>query len=171
MTARAAYGALKAFLYQVRPADGCILWPFTASNNGKGYAILQMNGKTRYAHRIICEKFNGPSPQKGFEVAHSCGNRSCVNPSHLRWASRSENHMDKRLHGTALLGQKNHNTDLTEADIRSIRADKRFHRVIAAEFGITRSAVGSIKAGKNWGWLSDSPQDAQGGPSGVPGYR
>src|SRR5690242_20830629 len=49
----------------------------------QGYGRLRMPGfKTRKAHRIIYEIFNGPIAE-GLETDHLCLNPSCVNPAHL----------------------------------------------------------------------------------------
>lgn len=52
------------------------------------------------AHRLMCVFVNGDCPPDKNEAAHSCGNRKCVNPAHLRWATYEENGADKIIHGT-----------------------------------------------------------------------
>ena len=50
------------------------------------------------ATRVSLEVFVGP-PAPGQEAAHDperCPYTDCVNPTHLRWASRTENEADKR---------------------------------------------------------------------------
>lgn len=48
-----------------------------------------------YAHRIAFRLASGDITQ-GKEVDHMCHNKICVNPSHLRLASRSENQQNMR---------------------------------------------------------------------------
>lgn len=53
--------------------------------------------KSLMATRVSLEVFKGP-PEHGQEAAHAitCPYTDCVNPAHLRWASREENEADKR---------------------------------------------------------------------------
>lgn len=51
--------------------------------------IVNRHNKYR-AHRVAYELAVGPIPD-GMEIDHSCRNRRCVNPSHLRIATRKQN--------------------------------------------------------------------------------
>lgn len=78
--------------YQER---ACLEWPF--HRQPKGYGKLTIGGRDVGAHREMCRLAHGDKPGAQFEVAHACDNPSCVNPKHLRWATRQENHDDKRI--------------------------------------------------------------------------
>lgn len=43
---------------------------------------------------------------------------------------------------------------LTETEVRAIYADPRSQMRIAADYGVTQTAVGAIKRGKTWSWLT-----------------
>lgn len=60
---------------------------------GGGYGCLTVNGRWFRAHRFLWERINGPIPQDKV-IAHTCDNRRCVNPSHLRLATVSENNRE-----------------------------------------------------------------------------
>jgi hypothetical protein len=77
------------------------------------------------------------------EAAHSCHNRRCVNPSHLRWATRSENSRDRRKDGTS-------NSKITLDDATYIRLSTDSVRSVAERFGISTSAVYKKKNGMLW---------------------
>lgn len=66
----------------------CIVW--TGVLNRGGYGRLQVNGRMVLAHRYAYEREHGPISE-GAEVDHTCWNRACVNPEHLRLATRSQN--------------------------------------------------------------------------------
>ena len=81
----------EAFLARTEPIVGepaHIIW--TGATDSKGYGSLTVNGRTMKAHRYAWERENGPIPD-GMEVDHICWQRSCVNPGHLRLATRSQN--------------------------------------------------------------------------------
>lgn len=138
----------------VLPFEGkeCLIWPY--KTHPFGYAIFFYEGKGRYVHNVVCELAHGPK-EDGREAAHSCGIRACCNPAHLRWATRSENHLDKIAHGTMLRGEKHPNTHLTKEDVQSIRSLKGvvLQHVLASRFGTSVQAISKIQRGERWGWL------------------
>lgn len=86
--------------------DECLYWPFKVPK--EGYPSFWHNGKSHRAHRYVCEAKNGLPPTAAHEAAHSCGNGhlGCINPGHLRWATRKENAADRSLHGRLVLPQR-----------------------------------------------------------------
>jgi hypothetical protein len=87
----------------------------------------------------------------------SCGQgkRGCVHPEHLRWATQSENELDKALHGTDIRGEKHHNSKLTLKDVLEIRAcSKTMNKTqIAKRYNVTRAAIQDILHRRTWAWL------------------
>ena len=81
----------EAFLARTEPIvgdPGCIIW--VGATDGKGYGTLRVNGRKMLAHRYAYEREHGPVPDTA-EVDHTCWNRSCTNPEHLRLATRQQN--------------------------------------------------------------------------------
>lgn len=65
-------------------------WPFSVSN---GYA--QMFGKYKRATHMSLELNGFPRPEPPYDNAlHSCDNKLCVNPDHLRWGDLKDNSQD-----------------------------------------------------------------------------
>lgn len=67
---------------------GCWLW--AGAVTGNGYATLDIDRRTRLAHRWYWEHVNGPVPE-GLHLDHLCRTRHCVNPDHLEPVAPAEN--------------------------------------------------------------------------------
>lgn len=95
---RAENGAPRKFLDDAinSDTDECIIWPFGKDSDGYGW----LEGKA--AHREACP---GEPIGERNQACHSCNNPSCINPRHLRWATKSENMQDKHIHGTMPMGE------------------------------------------------------------------
>jgi hypothetical protein len=90
-------GAPQLFIERLvgtKEAD-CIHWPFSMCQ--QGYGRLYYNGKRDRAHRVICFLAHGPGGD--LFATHACGNRSCVNPNHIRWGTPADNNRDTVKHG------------------------------------------------------------------------
>lgn len=134
-------------------ADECLIWPFGRISTGYGICGQKL------AHRIVCERVNGPPPSNIHEAAHSCGkgHLGCCNPKHLRWATPIENANDRYIHGTQHRGERTHGSVLTESDVLKIYELKGKNQTeIARMFGVSSSAISAIQNGRNWGWLTSA---------------
>lgn len=80
-------------------STGCLVW--TGAKFRGGYGNIRVNGQNVYAHRYAWERANGPVPE-GMMVDHVCHNRPCVEVSHLRPATASQNawHREKAVTGS-----------------------------------------------------------------------
>ena len=127
--------------------DECILWPFGVSSAGYGRMWDPENRRYTQATRYIKEKIHGTTGQ---EAMHQCDVPGCVNPNHLVWGSHAQNMAEMKQRGRSTPGEKNTQSKLTEAQVWEILAAEGLHREIAAQYGVTREAVGSIKRGARW---------------------
>lgn len=131
------------------------MWPFGSAQR-VGYRSIYSAalGRSIGAHVMMCEIAHGPSPGAKFEVAHSCGKgiAGCLNPTHLRWALRSENAEDRRRHGTMPIGDAHANAKISDADVAEIRrlvaSRLAKQKDLADRYGISRSTVCNIVKGK-----------------------
>lgn len=133
-------------------SSDCLLWPFGLSDNGYGSPVKLKPKIQKRPHQIVCEAVYGPASSPYHEVAHNCGNRQCVNRTHLRWATISENAADRVIHGTDIRGEDNAQAKLTESDVREIRAldGKMFHREIADIYGVHRVTISEAIRRVTW---------------------
>lgn len=119
----------------------CVHWPYHTQIDGYGNLGYNGGGMKR-AHRLMCELAHGKPPTPKHEAAHSCGVARCVNPKHLSWKTRSENEIDKRVHGTARGGHGTR-TRLTAEQITDIRENKGKlpQHLLAKKHGLKRAGV------------------------------
>lgn len=132
----------------------CLSWPYAKT---AGYGETFWNGKPALAHRVMCTLAHGQPPTPKHDAAHNCGRGAdgCVNPHHLRWATRKDNNADKLMHDTHNRGERNWHARLTENDVRKIRilGMTLEHKVIAEIFGVSRPHISDIIDRTRWGWL------------------
>ena len=101
------------FWKRVRKTDGC--WEWRGTKKGAGsYGRYKHDGKMHRAHRFAYVLTHGPIPD-GLLVLHSCDNRGCVNPQHLRLGTAKDNVRD------AVLRERMANTKLSWQKVREIR--------------------------------------------------
>lgn len=123
-----------------------------------GYVQVRLKGhKERYVHRIVAEAFiEKPNDGLKYEVAHNDGSRSNNNYLNLRWATRSDNHMDKIQHGTALRGDTHNMRKLTSKDVIEIRkrvSNGEFQKSLAKEFNVGEMCISRAVRKINWGHI------------------
>jgi hypothetical protein len=76
--------------------DEC--WEWTGAKC-KGHGVMRTYGKQERVHRLVYEHEFGHIPA-GFDIHHTCVNRSCVNPAHLKALSRRD-HVHSHVNGLA----------------------------------------------------------------------
>lgn len=134
----------------------CLTFPFPRQPSG--YGRLTLDGRRVGAHHAMCRIVHGDPPSSKHEAAHSCGkgHEGCVNPHHIRWATRSENLADRVLHCGGNRGSRHGNSKLTDDIVRLIRKSLSLgysQASIAARFHVQQTTVSKIKRGALWGWL------------------
>lgn len=168
------------FWARVQKSDGCWIWTGNRTYQGYGstYNAGYYEGKREGAHRIAYRLTYGDFP-KELLVCHHCDNPPCVRPDHLFLGSNKDNLLDAKNKGRLPKGEKhwrylrseltkrgykrpgmdwirgsrNHNSKLTESDVRIIRSlRKAGSRCVdlAKAFGIKSCTVESICSLKSW---------------------
>lgn len=114
------------------------------------------------ASRLAWAFHNKANPEDQF-VLHTCDNKKCCNPHHLYLGDRSQNMRDflsRNRHPhleRSAAEQDNGNSKLTRDDVVNIKAMIRSgisNTDIAAEYGVTHSAISLIRRGKTWSRVS-----------------
>jgi len=148
----------------IREDDDCWEWKAALSAGEEKWmaGYFYKGGRMIYAYRVAWELANGREQPKGLEIMHTCDNRRCVNPAHLRLGTHLENMQDCRAKGRTssghLRGGKNGNAILNSEQVtriyERINLGER-HADIAMDYSISRSSVTQIARKANWKHLTD----------------
>lgn len=133
--------------------DECIKWRF--GTDPSGYGKIQFNGKSTSASRAMCIIHRGDPSFPDAQASHTCGNgdKGCVNPHHIVWATCSENIAMKKQHGTWQGREAHPRAKLTESDVAEIREtkDELTRRDAARRWGVHPSTIQAVIDNRNWG--------------------
>lgn len=145
-------------LNSVKEKNGC--WEWTGAvgpNTGYGMILLSSahreeiaaqgdtrKGRTYSAHKLSYMLFKGPV-NAGQLVCHACDNRLCINPDHLFLGSHQENMDDCKAKGRWGIKTEPDGPQLTDDEVRAIRADARPRRVVAMEYNRTLKTISRIR--------------------------
>ena len=125
--------------------SGCLEWQNTITD---GYAIKRIDNKLHRIHRIVAT-YLIPNPDELEMVLHSCDNRSCINPRHLRWGTQKDNMRDLSLRrrGGKTYGDNHPGTKLSEDDKNKIRSEKESgvtQAHLAKKYNVHQSTISLI---------------------------
>lgn len=121
----------------------CWIWRLSLGRGGYGQVSLKRNGVQQNvrAHRLYYEHVHGPVPP-AVQLHHKCDNQACVNPDHLEPVT-SQEHSDRKP-------VSRRNRRLTPEQVSRIRTSGLPLRRLAAEMGVTYSAVRAVRIGKTY---------------------
>ena len=129
----------------VKSDVGCWEWTDSLSN---GYGRLKINGSYQRAPRVSYMIYKGRIPD-GMIVLHSCNNKKCVNPNHLRLGTKTENGRDAAIDGAN--GAK---LDVQDIDyIRRMLDSGLSLQEVADMYNVSRTTIREVKNRRTWIWV------------------
>ena len=119
-------------LAELDHVTGCINWK--SAGDRQVYGVFWLDQKAQRANRVAYKLFIGPIP-RGLVVRHSCNNKRCVNPVHLKADTQSQNHEDALNDRLMPVGEECARSNLTEDDVRSMRKEYKEGRTSYGKLG------------------------------------
>jgi hypothetical protein len=128
---------------------GLIYLPETCGRNPSGTLRIAM------AHRVAWAISSTEQLAPRAVIRHRCDNPPCCNPRHLIAGTRLDNIRDRDDRGRQYgpRGEDHHRAKLRPDDVRVIRerlAAGETGKALAREYGVTETAISSIKRGHSW---------------------
>lgn len=147
---------------------GLILKQSWGSNKKYAHVNIPIDGKRGpfRVNRLVCIVFHGDPPSFKHHAAHLNGDSLDNRAENLAWKTPKENEYDKRIHGTARIGEKHWSktmperrargvghgkTKITDEDVRAIRLDPRNNSEVGRSYGLDKTTILNIRARKTWG--------------------
>ena len=90
----------------VQQPNGCLVW--TGYVLPTGYGQVWVNGKLVRVHRLAWSLANNQPVPDGRHILHSCDNRPCCEPTHLRPGTNVDNGADMTARGRSYQQKKTH---------------------------------------------------------------
>ncbi len=145
------------FLHNLVKGDEDVCWNWVGAKTSRGYGVIQEGEKGSallLAHRVSYEVHKGAIPA-GLLILHSCDNRACVNPKHLRAGTQSENIKEAFAKGRkaapVAFGESNPRSKLTLEQAKFIKAHPELpHTELADLFGLSPNCIRGVRIGRTW---------------------
>lgn len=152
-----------------RQPDEC--WEWRGHRDHKNYGCVYYIERLA-AHRVSLYLAGRLPSLRGLPWAlHHCDNPPCVNPQHLYAGTPADNARDRAQRQLDRFARGEAKSHLKRSDVLEIRRrhrDGESQDAIAADFGVTQSAVSAICLRKAWAHV---PGEGGGSYRGLPGAK
>ena len=131
--------------------SGCC-WEWIGRKNKSGYGLTGIRSGSELAHRAYWQLVIGEIPS-GMCLLHSCDNKKCVNPAHLRIGTHAENMAEasERNRMRPSKGEKNGRSKISYEIADEIRKDSTSSNVLLAhKYGVSDVSISNVRLGKSW---------------------
>lgn len=132
-------------------SQGCC-WEWNASLS-KGYGLVVVNRRKVKSHRAAWMYVHGEMPSSDIFLLHSCDNRKCVNPKHLREGTPQDNIQDMYSRDRASRGSAHPGALINETQARQIKIllrDKVRQCDIVRQLNVQLNVVVGIRRNRTW---------------------
>jgi hypothetical protein len=128
-------------------------WEWQKGLNNYGYGLIYIKGITTLAHRFAWELINGTIPENKKEyhgniIMHTCDNRKCCNPNHLKLGVQADNVTDmdgkKRRVSGGVSGIDHGNSIFTEEQVIYIKTSPKSYNELGKEFQVSRETIAYV---------------------------
>lgn len=144
---RASHGGTRWRTHGGRILNGCV--------DKRGYVVVTLRDSStrrqcvRKAHNLVLRAFRG-EPPIGMVGRHLDDDKLNNKLSNLSWGTCASNSADMVRNGGALKGERNHNSKLTERQVRAILGSPLRHVDVARKFNVSATLIGRIRRGQSW---------------------
>ncbi len=141
-----------------------LCWVWRLGRGRGGYGKAKYQGRTWGAHRLAFTLANGPIP-KGRQVNHSCDNRPCCNPRHLKAGTQKQNIQHAVARGRmasgdrqglrrhphrAPKGERTGSAKLTDTKVIIIRKSRATVADLATRYRVSKAAIHFVLWRRTW---------------------
>lgn len=125
-------------------------WIWNGVIGKRGYGVIRVKNKLCYAHRKMFEIENNIELEPSQWILHSCDNRSCVNPNHLRIGTPQDNIKDMLERKRQPKGEGKTQSKLTEAQVLEIKQSNLPNIELARLYNVSDGLICMIRKGQRW---------------------
>lgn len=135
------------------PPETSPCWVWSGDRNSNFYGLFKAGPKLWKTHRLVYQLYHYVQLLPSQHLLHSCHNRLCCSPIHLRVGSHAENMKDKVAAGRAFRpkGENNGRHRITATMAEFIRTETQYdEQYLSALAGISVRQVRRIRRGESW---------------------
>jgi hypothetical protein len=114
---------------------------------------------SRRVHILVALAFLGPKPTPEHEVNHKNGDKLDNRVENLEYLTSDENEHHAATNALKAWGESSARSKLTEDQVREIRRGGKVDREFAQMFGVSKSAILSVRRGQTWRHLDQAEPD------------
>jgi hypothetical protein len=124
----------------------------------QGYPVISIAGKDVDIGRLLYMHTHGALPS-AVVLRHQCDDPMCINPAHRVPGTKADNARDRDERQRTARGERGGNHQLTETQVREIRASTGMSAErTAAIYGVDKATVQLIWKGQTWRHLGAAPR-------------